>query len=198
MKNGDIIYNAKKKSNKYLVRISNPDPEKLADLVLKAKGSRSINGYARELGVSASTISRLLNQKTRSVNSDCLIQAIADNIDPESGVSRDEIFLAHGVIERDMIKDLYHQMILENLHKRHDSAQSSYMQTRINIKCGQELSKGVSDGELGNEKGLARLKEDFSYCRSDLGRNQLMVCEEKVAYGEYGKEYLIKETYSIY
>ena len=71
-------------------RIREPNIEYLSYLTFKAKGSkRSINEFAKECGVSPSTISRIINKKNTTPNSDKLIKAIAENADIDSEVTLD-------------------------------------------------------------------------------------------------------------
>lgn len=80
------------------VRVREPNKEKLAELVLKAKGEdRSISAFARDCGVSTSTLSRLINMETSGANSDDLIATIAENAAPDSGVTINELLDAHGL-----------------------------------------------------------------------------------------------------
>lgn len=82
----------------HYVRVREPDKKKLAELVLKAKGeNRSISAFARDCGVSTSTLSRLINMETSKANSDDLIAAIAAHADPESGVTLPMLLNAHGL-----------------------------------------------------------------------------------------------------
>lgn len=78
-------------------RTGNPNKELLAKLVTLAKGPRSMRQFADELGVNPSTLSRIVNQKTASSNSDELILAISDHADPESGVTLEMLMVAHGM-----------------------------------------------------------------------------------------------------
>lgn len=79
-------------------RIHEPDLELLSRLTILAKGEkRSINSFAKDCGVSPSTISRLINQKNNTPNTDLLIKAIAENADPQSGVTLDILLDAHGL-----------------------------------------------------------------------------------------------------
>ena len=86
------------KLDKY-VRMKSPDKEALADLVIRAKGPRrSLRQFAETLGVNASTLSRIINQKTASANSDNLIADIADHADPASNVTFELLMEAHGMV----------------------------------------------------------------------------------------------------
>ncbi len=80
------------------IRVREPNKQKLAELVLKAKGeNRSISAFARECEVSTSTLSRLINMETSKANSDDLILAIAEKANPESGVTLEALLDAHGL-----------------------------------------------------------------------------------------------------
>lgn len=93
--------NSRNKLDRYF-RIKSPDKEALADLVVKAKGpNRSMRQFAEELGVNASTLSRIINKKTASSNSDDLIADIADHADPDSNVTFERLMEAHGMALKD-------------------------------------------------------------------------------------------------
>ncbi|MGN0351345.1 MAG: hypothetical protein ACI4ES_06790 [Roseburia sp.] len=82
------------------VRVSEPDKEELARLTALAKGeNRSLREFALACGVSTSTLSRIINMKSDSdtPNSDSLIASIAENADPDSGVTLGMLLDAHGI-----------------------------------------------------------------------------------------------------
>ena len=77
-------------------RIHDVDKERLSNLVLRAKGeNRSMRQFAEQIGTTPSTLSRLINMQTGTA-SDELIYKIAENADPESGVTLDDLMNAHG------------------------------------------------------------------------------------------------------
>lgn len=79
-------------------RVSSPDKELLAELVIRAKGARrSMRQFATECNVNPSTMSRVINKKTQGANSDELIAAIANHADPDSGVTFEMLMKAHGM-----------------------------------------------------------------------------------------------------
>lgn len=78
-------------------RDSEPDAERLAELVNKARGKRSVTEFARLCGVSPSTISRLGRAQNNTPSSDNLIVEIAINADKDSGVSFQDLVNAHGM-----------------------------------------------------------------------------------------------------
>lgn len=91
-------------------RIHDVDKERLSNLVLRAKGeNRSMRQFAEQIGTTPSTLSRLINMQTGTA-SDELIYKIAENADPESGVTLDDLMNAHGKSRSQ--KDLYNQLSL--------------------------------------------------------------------------------------
>lgn len=92
---------SREKLNQYM-RVKAPNKEALAELVIKAKGpNRSMRQFADDLGVNASTLSRIVNKKTARSNADTLIADIADHADEESGVTFEMLMEAHGMMRRE-------------------------------------------------------------------------------------------------
>ena len=82
-------------------RIRQPDRDKLAELIMRAKGDgRTMRQFAEDCGVSPSTLSRVVNKKTIGANSDELIDAVYRNADPESGITLEMLLDAHGMVPR--------------------------------------------------------------------------------------------------
>ena len=85
------------------VRISTPDKDRLAELVVRAKGPElSMSQFAKKCEVNPSTLSRIVNKKTTGKNSDALIFNIAENADPNSGVTIEMLMSAHGMKKRNL------------------------------------------------------------------------------------------------
>lgn len=79
-------------------RIKPPDKDLLAEYVVRAKGpERSMRQFAEEIGVNASTLSRIVNKKTVGANSDNLIADIAAYADKNSGITFEMLMRAHGM-----------------------------------------------------------------------------------------------------
>lgn len=79
-------------------RIKPPDKDLLAEYVVRAKGpERSMRQFAEEIGVNASTLSRIVNKKTAGANSDSLIADIAAHADKNSGITFEMLMQAHGM-----------------------------------------------------------------------------------------------------
>jgi len=85
------------------VRISTPDKDRLAELVVRAKGPElSMSQFAKKCEVNPSTLSRIVNKKTTGKNSDALIFNIAENADPNSRVTFEMLMSAHGMKKRNL------------------------------------------------------------------------------------------------
>ncbi len=85
------------------VRVKQPDKDKLAELVIRSKGSkRSMRQFARECGIDPSTMSRIINKKISRASSDEVIISIAEHADEESGVTIEMLMDAHGKVPRRM------------------------------------------------------------------------------------------------
>ena len=85
------------------IRIRPPEKEKLAELLIRAKGaSRSMRQFALDSGVNPSTLSRIVNMKTSGACTDELIQKVAQNSDPESGITFEMLMDANGKVPRRM------------------------------------------------------------------------------------------------
>ena len=85
------------------VRISTPDKDRLAELVVRAKGPElSMSQFAKKCEVNPSTLSRIVNKKTTGKNSDALTFNIAENADPNSGVTFEMLMSAHGMKKRNL------------------------------------------------------------------------------------------------
>ncbi len=79
-------------------RVTAPDKELLAELVVRAKGARrSMRQFAIDCDVNPSTMSRIINKKTQGANSDDLIATIAEHADQDSGVTFEMLMRAHGM-----------------------------------------------------------------------------------------------------
>lgn len=108
---------------------------RLAELIEKAKGkNRTINAFAKDLGVPASTISRMLKQDGNYRHSADLLERIAYFADRNSGVTLNDLMLANGFRLRE-----------EKDEKEEDTIIPSYFNT---IQ------------EMENEKAMLLLKRD--------------------------------------
>lgn len=76
---------------------SEPDTQLFAELTKKAIGpDRSLTNFASACELSPSTVSRIVNQQFKTPSSDKVIQAIAANADPKSGVTAEILLKAQG------------------------------------------------------------------------------------------------------
>lgn len=86
------------------VKVSAPDQDKLAELTLAAIGARTKQQFAMLCGVQPSTISRLINKSNKGASTEELIQAIAKNAAPDSGVTLGALMKANGMVpESDLV-----------------------------------------------------------------------------------------------
>ena len=85
------------------IRNRPPDKQKMAELVVRAKGaSRSMRQFALDCGVNPSTLSRIVNLKNSGACTDELIQKVAQNADPESGITFEMLMDANGKVPQRM------------------------------------------------------------------------------------------------
>lgn len=73
-----------------------PDKQALAALLNRAKGDRTLKEFAGLCNVNPSTLTRIMQQTNRGSSTLELIEAIADNAAPESGVTLDALLTANG------------------------------------------------------------------------------------------------------
>lgn len=81
------------------IRTGKADLEMLSQLVLQAKGSRSMNDFAGACEVNTSTISRIINMKNTTACSDEVLVAISKAADPSSGVTLEQLLAANGMVK---------------------------------------------------------------------------------------------------
>ena len=81
------------------IRTGKADLEALSQLVLSAKGSRSMNDFANDCEVNTSTISRIINMKNTTACSDEVLVAVSKAADPESGVTLEQLLMANGMVK---------------------------------------------------------------------------------------------------
>ena len=142
------------------VRIKEPDHAALAELVLKAKGpGRSLNEFAKTCGVNPSTLSRIVNQKNSGPCADALIKAIAENADADSGVTLENLLIAHGLAplvvrkkeyinpnsEDDMITPSELLLTIEAGVTDYGSSSADFIRSAAKTIRGAEFEKDASD-----------------------------------------------------
>lgn len=72
------------------------DKDKFAELVVAAQGNRSLRSFAAACGVYASTLTRIIQKANKGASSPELIESIAENADPKSGVTIELLANANG------------------------------------------------------------------------------------------------------
>lgn len=69
---------------------------RLSELIKSAQGSRTINAFSRDIGVPASTVSRMMKQNGGHRHSAEILERIAYFADKNSGVTLDDLMQANG------------------------------------------------------------------------------------------------------
>lgn len=78
-------------------RAGEVDMDRLIQLIVKAKGNRTMRQFAEDMEVNVSTVSRIINGKVSEV-SNSLLAKIAAYADPESGVTIEQLMEAQGIV----------------------------------------------------------------------------------------------------
>ncbi|MCD7825477.1 MAG: hypothetical protein LUH14_05895 [Clostridiaceae bacterium] len=84
------------------VKIGEPDFESLSVQTKAAQGCRSLNAFAEDCGVNASTLSRIINKKITSPCTEAVAKAIASNAEEDSGVTYETLITALGMAKVDI------------------------------------------------------------------------------------------------
>lgn len=74
------------------------NPYLFANLLLQAKGYRTMQEFAFECGTSPATFSRITNMVNKSASAPTLLQSIAANSDPSSGITLEMLAQANGYV----------------------------------------------------------------------------------------------------
>jgi len=83
-------------SNYYFEKTGNLDKDKFAELVLAAKGNRTMRDFAVACDAAPSTFTRIIQKINKGPSSPDLLQSIAENADPKSGVTLEMLAAASG------------------------------------------------------------------------------------------------------
>ena len=98
--------------NKEYIQARTPDKMRLAQYVNRAKGpDRTMAEFADSCGVSASTLSRIVNCKITKPVAEELIRAIVKNADPEQQIDLDLVMSANGMVPKD-----FHERRTQNMY----------------------------------------------------------------------------------
>lgn len=90
------------KKNYILRKTHEVDKDRFAELLMVAKGGRTMKDFAEACGVNPSTFTRIAQKANKGASSTELIEAIAKNADPNSGVTLENLASANGyTVERD-------------------------------------------------------------------------------------------------
>lgn len=81
------------------MRVGEADMEKMSELLERMKGpGRSYNQYAKDIGVAASTLTRISKQEVSSVSNE-LLAKLAEHMNPDCGVTIEDLVRANGLRE---------------------------------------------------------------------------------------------------
>lgn len=174
------------RQNNEFIKVSAPNMDELSKLVSKAKGPvRSIREFAKECGVSASTLTRIINKDNKGASSQDLIRTIAKKAVPESGVTLDALMGANGMarilapsaiyrVSEMEIEEKFKDTILYTLRYIDDLDYISEGRFQIGMSLDVQLdfviySKAIKDGsslwgfELVHPQISRRIEEDRIY-----------------------------------
>lgn len=99
----------------HYVQAYDPDFEKLAWMVSRAKGARTGAEFAKECNLSTATLSKILNQKLTTPLSDEMIDGIARNSIPDNNITLEALLEANGMVPNED-SDNYDRNILKVMH----------------------------------------------------------------------------------
>lgn len=134
-------------SNYYFERIGNLDKDKFVELLLAAKGKRTMRDFAVACGAAPSTFTRIMQKINKGPSSPELITAIAENAETESGVTIDMLADANGYR---IIRGV--PQVLSDFMKKKDRLVS--------------ICKGVLSVSLLDRDVIIRFKNTFSNAES--------------------------------
>ena len=102
------------------VQIASPDKERLAELLIKAKGpNRTMAQFSEATGINTSTLSRIANGKIAKALPVDMIQTIYDNRDATADFSYGALLIANGMFEQraiDQGKAFTEQLLSDREH----------------------------------------------------------------------------------
>lgn len=137
------------------VRIGEVDTERTIELVMLAKGPRSLRQFAKVLGVNVSSLSRIINGRVMELRA-TLLAGIAFHADPNSGVTIDQLMEAQG------LTDLENRVITA---KRYEQECRGILADEL-LKRGYTVKYVVN---LLQESGSNRMMYDFEVMTNALG-----------------------------
>jgi len=85
--------------DKKYVQSFSPDTAKLAELLIKAKGNRTMAVFSQQSGLNTSTLSRIANAKITNPLTLEVLKTIYDNKCPDADITEDMLLFANGMTE---------------------------------------------------------------------------------------------------
>lgn len=156
-------------------RVGEVDMDRLIQLIMKAKGSRTMRKFADDMEVNVSTVSRIINGKVSEV-SNALLAKIAAYADPESGITIEQLMEAQGLVSsaaRENLAARYEddcrRIIADELLRRGYSVNYSKSESRTNMGMIFDFEIQTDALERGGGRWLLEAKMFTEYGRMPIG-----------------------------
>ena len=151
-----------------LVQITEPNPEDIAEIVKRIIGGTPLREFGSKAGVSASTLSRIINGKISKPLSMATLVSIVMGANASSKEMTDlyiEMARANGMMSRAEQKVLYHQM---EEHKQRNNLQSALKEMIFTILYARLIERGINVNE-DDKDYLFDLKGGFLKNITEMG-----------------------------
>ena len=171
-------------------RAGEVDQDELINLVIRAKGPRSMRQFADDMDVNVSSVSRIINGKVSEI-SDSLLAKIASNADPNSGVTLEQLMAAQGIVEQKDKRSLgaryeedCRRIVADELLSRGYSVSYSKKETRI--RTGMIFDFEITTDAIPNGGGRwlieAKMMTEHSRYPVGIGRSMIWLNSAMAAY----------------
>ena len=130
------------------------DLDRFAELLIAAKGSRSMRTFAMECGVTPAAFSRIVKKLNKGASSVQLLESIAKHADPQSGVSMDELAAANGYKRILVMKDVFFPTEKRDLHY----GSVAHERVARDILVQELLNRGASFRILPNKCSVSQYR----------------------------------------
>lgn len=122
-----------------------PDKVKLGAFVRKAQGNRTLNQFAKDCGVSAATLSRLINGNYSRYYSNEILEKIAKQIDSDSGITPLMLFEANGMVKRTPELEAHLSILDKEVRQEINEMRNE----QFNQDCREILIRTIHDNGYG-------------------------------------------------
>jgi len=144
-----------------LVQVTEPDPEELAEITKRAIGSTPLREFGAKAGVSASTLSRIMNGKiTKPLTAETLLNIVVSSVAAaeEPSALLKELARANGMMSRSEQKALHQHL---GLRKQRDQLHVSVKRVMSTTLLARLVERGVGlngDGDDDFDVGGGYIK----------------------------------------